>query len=139
MGLDAKDDCGGVCGTYPEFGGGDFSPASVMLGGTVYSRLKLWFNHKWNPLHWYCRLIESGFGKAISRWLAQQYERFVYSWLSPLVGWLFRNNRLTDEEKAQFGELRERQRRVREGNRELSKKISQHCKRQNENRRTDTT
>lgn len=92
-------------------------------------RFRLWFNHRFNPLHWYCRLVETGLGKIIPLWLAQQYERFIYSWVSPLVGWFFKNKKddgLTDEENARLDKLLKRQeRRVAEGTRKLFGEIRQ--------------
>lgn len=90
------------------------------------SRLFLWFTHKFNPLHVYCRLVEMSLGKIISRWLARQYERFIYSWLSPLVGWLFRgkkDNDLSKKQRTRIADYEEQRKRFRE-------EISQYRERQ---------
>jgi hypothetical protein len=37
--------------------------------------------HRFNPLHVYCRLVDKGFNKAISISICRYYEVLVYSWL----------------------------------------------------------
>jgi hypothetical protein len=37
--------------------------------------------HRLNPLHVYCRLIEWGFGKRLSLSICKYYQIIIYSWL----------------------------------------------------------
>jgi hypothetical protein len=37
--------------------------------------------HRLNPLHVYCRLIERGLNKQVSISICKYYEIFIYSWL----------------------------------------------------------
>jgi hypothetical protein len=37
--------------------------------------------HRLNPLHVYCRLIERGLNKRMSISICKYYEIFIYSWL----------------------------------------------------------
>jgi len=47
-----------------------------------------WFlnlEHRWNPLHVYCRLVERGSPKKLSIFLCRCYEIFIYFWIMWLV------------------------------------------------------
>jgi hypothetical protein len=46
------------------------------------------FQHKVNPLHIYCRLLDKGFAPRISLRLSRCYEILIYKWLSPLTFFL---------------------------------------------------
>jgi len=37
--------------------------------------------HRFNPLHVYCRLVESGLNKRLSISICRYYEIIVYNWL----------------------------------------------------------
>ena len=37
--------------------------------------------HRLNPLHVHCRLVEWGFGKQLSLSICKHYQIFIYSWL----------------------------------------------------------
>ena len=43
--------------------------------------MKNWMNHYLNPLHVYCRLVDVGISKAISRKIVDVYERWLYNYL----------------------------------------------------------
>lgn len=47
-------------------------------------RLLLEMQHKFNPLHVYCRLIERGIDKHISIRISRFYEILIYKWLAAL-------------------------------------------------------
>ena len=38
--------------------------------------------HRYNPLHVYCRLVEKGVNKSLSISICKFYEILVYSWLA---------------------------------------------------------
>lgn len=38
--------------------------------------------HRCNPLHVHCRLVERGFSKQISLTISRYYGIFIYSWLA---------------------------------------------------------
>lgn len=42
--------------------------------------------HRFNPLHVYCRVVERGANKRVSLVVCWLYEMFIYSWLS----WIFK-------------------------------------------------
>ena len=42
------------------------------------------FQHKFNPLHIYCRLLDKGFDPQISLRLSRCYEILIYKWLTLL-------------------------------------------------------
>ncbi|MFP4088084.1 MAG: hypothetical protein ACLFUL_14970 [Desulfobacteraceae bacterium] len=42
------------------------------------------FQHLFNPLHIYCRLLDTGFSRCASVQLCQYYERFIFRGLSRL-------------------------------------------------------
>jgi hypothetical protein len=37
--------------------------------------------HRLNPLHLHCRLVECGFGKRLSLSMCKYYQIIIYSWL----------------------------------------------------------
>jgi len=41
------------------------------------------FQHKFNPLHIYCRLLDKGFDPRISLRLSRYYEILIYKWIAP--------------------------------------------------------
>ncbi len=43
------------------------------------------FQHKFNPLHIYCRLLDKGFDPRISLRLSRCYEILIYKWIAPLT------------------------------------------------------
>ena len=47
--------------------------------------LILHFQHKVNPLHIYCRLLDKGLTPRISLRLSRCYEILIYKWLAPLT------------------------------------------------------
>jgi hypothetical protein len=47
-------------------------------------RLLLEMQHKCNPLHVYCRLIERGMDKHVSIRISRYYEILIYKWLAAL-------------------------------------------------------
>ena len=48
-------------------------------------RLLLGFQHRFNPLHFYCRLVERGLGAKGARAISMFYELVIWSWLSLLT------------------------------------------------------
>jgi len=38
--------------------------------------MKSWFEHRFNPLHIMCRLVELGMDRARARWLSMRYEKW---------------------------------------------------------------
>lgn len=38
--------------------------------------------HRFNPLHVYCRLVERGINKRLSIFLCKYYEIIIYSWIA---------------------------------------------------------
>jgi len=47
------------------------------------------FQHKSNPLHIYCRLLDKGLNPQTSLRLSRYYEILIYKWLTQLVFILF--------------------------------------------------
>ena len=50
--------------------------------------------HQYNPLHIYCRLIEKGFNKRLSRAICRYYELLIYSgvtWVTVLAVQILRS------------------------------------------------
>ena len=41
--------------------------------------------HRLNPLHVYCRLLDRGFGRRISTSLGKSYEALIFIWLSWII------------------------------------------------------
>ena len=41
--------------------------------------------HRFNPLHVYCRLVERGLNKDLSISICKYYSIFIYSWLAYLT------------------------------------------------------
>ena len=51
---------------------------------------RMWIQHKANPLHIYCRLVDMGLGVAFSRRLGVLYERYVHSLSKDVLsGWRY--------------------------------------------------
>ena len=48
-------------------------------------RLMLNIQHRLNPLHVHCRMVEKGLGKDFSAWFCKWYGILVYSWLVRLT------------------------------------------------------
>ena len=44
----------------------------------VFLLFKCSLEHKMNPLHVYCRLVEAGLDKKVARYLATKYEFFIF-------------------------------------------------------------
>jgi len=42
----------------------------------------LTIQHRFNPLHVYCRLVDTGLNKRLSMCICKHYEMLIYSWLS---------------------------------------------------------
>jgi len=42
----------------------------------------LYIQHRFNPLHVHCRLVERGFSKSLSVSICRCYEVLIYSWLA---------------------------------------------------------
>jgi hypothetical protein len=42
----------------------------------------LTIQHRFNPLHVYCRLVHTGLNKRLSMCICKHYEILIYSWLS---------------------------------------------------------
>ena len=49
------------------------------------------FQHLFNPLHIYCRLLDTGFSRCVSAQLCQYYERFIFRRITRLstVSWSY--------------------------------------------------
>ena len=41
--------------------------------------------HRLNPLHVYCRLLDRGFGRRVSTSLGKSYEALIFIWLSWII------------------------------------------------------
>jgi hypothetical protein len=62
-----------------------FCAISLTKGKRVrVERLLLEMQHKFNPLHVYCRLIERGMDKHVSIRISRYYEVLIYKWLAAL-------------------------------------------------------
>jgi hypothetical protein len=62
--------------------------ADMFIGGlheTTMRDLIYKIQHRINPLHVYCRLVEMGINKPISLPICRFYELFVFSWLNWLI------------------------------------------------------
>jgi len=42
---------------------------------TMFRKIRLGFEHFFNPLHVYCRMVDLGFPVGVSRYLCSVYER----------------------------------------------------------------
>jgi len=51
----------------------------------IFKRLILETQHRLNPLHVYCRLVERRVNKKISKVLCWHYEILIYKWLNSLM------------------------------------------------------
>ena len=51
----------------------------------IMKRLILEIQHRFNPLHVYCRLMERGINKKISIVFCRRYEILIYKWLNSLM------------------------------------------------------
>lgn len=49
-------------------------------------RLRNYLQHRFNPVHLYCRLRDLGLGKSKARKMCRAYERFVYVWMNSHMG-----------------------------------------------------
>lgn len=62
-----------------------FHATSIKKGETErVERLLLEMQHKFNPLHVYCRLIERGMDKHVSIRISRFYEILIYKWFAAL-------------------------------------------------------
>ena len=48
-------------------------------------RLLLAIQHRFNPLHVYCRLVDCRVRPGVARGLAAAYEVVIWSWVAPVV------------------------------------------------------
>lgn len=55
-------------------------------GRGVMRRLRNYLQHRFNPVHLYCRLRDLGLGKSKARKMCSAYERFVYVWMNSHMG-----------------------------------------------------
>ena len=51
-------------------------------------KVMLDIQHRFNPVHVHCRLVEKGFNKRFSLLICRYYEIIIYSWVAwhPVVG-----------------------------------------------------
>ena len=57
----------------------------MAFGQEIVGGKLLAIQHRMNPLHVYCRLLERGFGRRISTSLGKSYEALIFIWLSWII------------------------------------------------------